>query len=199
MDGVSLYAKRALDIMLALGASIILSPILVSIALLVKLTSRGPVLYKQERVSLDGTRFAIYKFRTMFTNAEEHGPGWSKPGDDRVTPLGRVLRSLSLDELPQLFNVVRGEMSIVGPRPERPVFIEEFKQRVPRYMLRHKVPAGMTGWAQVNGWRGETGEIEKMEMRVRYDLYYVNNWSLWFDLRIIFMTFFMVVVGKNAH
>jgi lipopolysaccharide/colanic/teichoic acid biosynthesis glycosyltransferase len=131
----------------------------------------------------------------MYSDAEQHGPGWTTKGDARITPLGRFLRSWSLDELPQLFNVLRGDMSIVGPRPERPVFIEEFRQRIPRYMLRHKVPAGMTGWAQVNGWRGDTS----IDKRLEFDLYYIENWSLGLDLKILFLTLFRGFRDRNAY
>ena len=165
------------------------------LALLVKATSRGPVLFKQERVSFDGTSFKIVKFRTMSMNAESAGPGWTTPGDSRVTRLGKVLRSTSLDELPQLFNVLRGDMSIVGPRPERPVFIQEFRRRIPRYMLRHKVPAGITGWAQVNGWRGDTS----IDKRIEYDLYYIENWSLFLDLWIVLRTPTSLLKTENAY
>lgn len=195
LDGINLFAKRALDLLIASLASIVFSPFMVCIAVLIKLTSRGPILFKQERVSFDGSRFSIYKFRTMYTNAEASGPGWTTPGDDRVTPLGRVLRSLSLDELPQLFNVIKGDMSIVGPRPERPVFIKEFRARIPRYMLRHKVPAGITGWAQVHGWRGDTS----IDKRIEYDLYYIENWSLMLDLKIVFMTLVSGFRNRNAY
>lgn len=195
IDGINLVTKRILDLALVLVVSVILSPVLLLIATLVKITSRGPVLYKQERVSFDGSSFTIFKFRTMYTDSEVSGPGWTTKGDSRVTPLGRFLRSWSLDELPQLFNVLRGDMSIVGPRPERPVFIEEFRQRIPRYMLRHKVPAGMTGWAQVNGWRGDTS----IDKRIEYDLYYIENWSLGLDLKILFMTLFKGFRDRNAY
>lgn len=195
IDGINLFAKRALDLLIASVALIVFSPLMVLIALLVKLTSRGPILFKQERVSFDGSRFSILKFRTMYTNAEASGPGWTTRGDDRVTPLGRILRSTSLDELPQLFNVLRGDMSIVGPRPERPVFIKEFRSRVPRYMLRHKVPAGITGWAQVHGWRGDTS----IDKRIEYDLYYIENWSLLLDLKIVFMTLINGFKNRNAY
>lgn len=195
LDGVSLYTKRVLDFVLAFVSSVVLAIPLALIALLVKLTSRGPVFYKQERVSFDGSRFHILKFRTMYVDAEMDGPRWAKRGDSRVTPLGRLLRSLSLDELPQLLNVLRGDMSIVGPRPERPVFIEEFRRRVPRYMLRHKVPAGMTGWAQVHGWRGDTS----IDKRIEYDLYYIENWSLLFDIKIILLTIFKGFRNTNAY
>ena len=195
IDGINLVTKRILDLTLALTISIVISPLLLLIAILVKTTSRGPIFYKQERVSVDGSSFAILKFRTMYTDAETHGPGWTTKGDSRVTPLGRFLRSWSLDELPQLLNVLRGDMSIVGPRPERPVFINEFRQRIPRYMLRHKVPAGMTGWAQVNGWRGDTS----IDKRIEYDLYYIENWSLALDLKILFMTIFRGFRDRNAY
>jgi Undecaprenyl-phosphate glucose phosphotransferase len=174
LDGINMVSKRGLDLAIASCALLIFSPLMALIAVLVKLTSRGPILFKQERVSFDGSRFKIVKFRTMYQDAEAAGPGWTTPGDGRVTPLGRFLRSTSLDELPQLFNVLRGDMSIVGPRPERPVYIKEFRQRIPRYMLRHKVPAGITGWAQVHGWRGDTS----IDKRIEYDLYYIENWSL---------------------
>jgi len=195
LDGINLFAKRALDIAIASASLIILSPLLAIIAALVKLTSRGPVLFKQERVSFDGSPFSIIKFRTMVSDAEASGPGWTKPGDERVTLLGRLLRSTSLDELPQLFNVLKGDMSIVGPRPERPVYIKEFRKRIPRYMLRHKVPAGITGWAQVHGWRGDTS----IDKRIEYDLYYIENWSLLLDLKIVVMTVVKGFRNRNAY
>ena len=187
--------KRAFDLFVASVTLVILSPLLLLIVILIKLTSRGPVLFAQERVSVDGTPFTIFKFRTMRTDAEEDGPRWTIKDDSRVTPLGQVLRSLSLDELPQLFNVLRGDMSVVGPRPERPVFIEEFKKRVPHYMLRHKVPAGMTGWAQVHGWRGDTS----IDKRIEHDLYYIENWSLVLDMKIMLLTLFRGFVNRNAY
>jgi Undecaprenyl-phosphate glucose phosphotransferase len=195
LDGINLFTKRALDLCVASLSLLVFSPIMLLIALLVKLTSRGPVLFKQERVSFDGSRFSIIKFRTMKLDAEVAGPGWTTPGDDRVTVIGRLLRSTSLDELPQLFNVLCGDMSIVGPRPERPVFIKEFRQRVPRYMLRHKVPAGITGWAQVNGWRGDTS----IDKRIEHDLYYIENWSLLLDIKIVFMTILNGFRNRNAY
>jgi Undecaprenyl-phosphate glucose phosphotransferase len=195
LDGINLFTKRALDLVIAAVCLVVVSPLFLLIAALVKLTSRGPIFYRQERVSFDGSRFGILKFRTMKIDAERAGPGWTRPGDVRVTQLGRFLRCTSLDELPQLFNVIRGDMSIVGPRPERPVFIEEFRRRVPRYMLRHKVPAGMTGWAQVHGWRGDTS----IDKRIEYDLYYIENWSLLLDLKILFLTLFSGFKNRNAY
>jgi Undecaprenyl-phosphate glucose phosphotransferase len=195
LDGINLITKRVVDLILAAVLLVVFSPLMFLIGMLVKLTSRGPMLFKQERVSFDGSKFSIVKFRTMYTDAEAKGPGWTKPGDDRVTPVGRFLRSTSLDELPQLLNVLRGDMSIVGPRPERPVFIEEFRRRVPRYMLRHKVPAGITGWAQVHGWRGDTS----IDKRIEYDLYYIENWSLLLDLKILCLTLFNGFKNRNAY
>jgi len=195
LEGVNRIAKRALDIIVASLALIILSPLMLLVSILIKLSSRGPLVYSQERVSLDGSPFKIYKFRTMTVDAESSGPGWTKPSDSRVTAIGKILRALSLDELPQLFNVLKGDMSIVGPRPERPVFIEEFRKRIPHYMLRHKVPAGMTGWAQVHGWRGDTS----IEKRIEHDLYYIENWSLVLDIKILIMTVFRGFVNRNAY
>lgn len=188
--------KRAMDIALGALALVIAAPLMLAIAALVKLTSRGPALFSQERMGLDGRVFRVWKFRTMRTDAEESsGPVWAVADDPRRTPIGGVLRRLSLDELPQLLNVLRGEMSLVGPRPERPVFIEEFRRHVPRYMLRHMVRAGITGWAQVNGWRGNTS----IEQRIQYDLYYIENWSLLLDLKILALTFVRGFVHKNAY
>ncbi len=195
LDGINLFTKRAIDLAIATVCLVVISPLMVLVAAMVKLTSRGPVFYKQERVSFDGSRFSILKFRTMYVDAEVHGPGWTRPGDARVTPLGRLLRCTSLDELPQLLNVLRGDMSIVGPRPERPVFIEEFRRRVPRYMLRHKVPAGITGWAQVHGWRGDTS----IDKRIEYDLYYIENWSVFLDLKILGLTLVNGFKNRNAY
>jgi Undecaprenyl-phosphate glucose phosphotransferase len=195
LDGINLVTKRFLDIVLGSLLLFLLSPLLLVLALLVKLTSRGPVLFKQERVSVDGSHFSILKFRTMRTDAEARGPGWTTEGDSRVTKLGGFLRKWSLDELPQLVNVIRGDMSMVGPRPERPVFIKEFRTHIPRYMLRHKVPAGITGWAQVNGWRGDTS----IDKRIECDLYYIENWSLLLDLKILFLTIFRGFRNKNAY
>jgi Undecaprenyl-phosphate glucose phosphotransferase len=183
--GWNALLKRVMDVMIGGLALIIFFPVMFVIAVVIKLTSYGPVLYRQERMGLDGERFAMLKFRTMVDNAEGlTGPIWSANNDSRVTPVGRWLRRTSLDELPQLFNVLRGEMSLVGPRPERPPLIEEFRKSIPKYMLRHKVKAGMTGWAQVNGWRGNTS----LERRIEHDIEYIENWSLWRDVKILART-----------
>lgn len=188
--------KRAIDIVFSLAILIVTLPLLLIIAALVKLSSPGPVFYKQERMGLNGLTFDILKFRSMPVHAESHtGPVWAKREENRATPLGRFLRRTSLDELPQFINVLMGDMSVVGPRPERPVFIKEFRERVPRYMLRHKMKAGITGWAQVNGWRGNTS----IEKRIEHDIYYIQNWSLRLDLKIILMTLWSGFVHKNAY
>ena len=186
--------KRTFDLLGSTLLLIVLSPFLLAIGLLVKLTSRGPVFYSQVRVGADGRVFRIHKFRSMEVNAEAGtGAVWAKPGDARVTPLGRFLRKSNLDEFPQLWNVFRGEMSLVGPRPERPVFVEQFRKEVPKYMLRHQMKSGMTGWAQVNGWRGDTS----IEERVKHDLYYIGHWSHGLDLKIMALT--LVRGFRNAY
>ncbi len=196
MYGWDHLLKRSQDVLVAGSLLLLLAPVLAMIALLVKLTSGGSVLYRQERMGLDGLTFSMVKFRSMRADAErETGPAWAREGDARRTRLGAILRATSLDELPQLWNVLKGEMSLVGPRPERPVFIEEFRRRIPRYMLRHMMKAGMTGWAQVNGWRGNTS----IEKRIEYDLYYIEHWSLWFDIRILCLTLWRGLVNRNAY
>jgi exopolysaccharide biosynthesis polyprenyl glycosylphosphotransferase len=164
-------------------------------AVAVKLTSRGPILYKQERMGIDGHTFPILKFRTMRIDAEVTGARMASKEDPRRTPIGTFLRKYSIDELPQFFNVLVGDMSLVGPRPERPVFIEEFKRQIPRYHLRHKVKAGITGWAQINGLRGQTS----IQKRIEYDLYYIENWSLLMDLKILVRTALGGFLSKNAY
>jgi len=194
--GWNIIVKRLLDIVSASIVLIFTAPIMLIIAILIKLTSEGPILFKQERMGLDGKIFNMLKFRTMFVNAEQvTGPVWTKQGDPRCTSIGKLLRRTSLDELPQFFNVLRGDMSIVGPRPERPVFIENFRNTIPKYMLRHKMKAGITGWAQVSGWRGNTS----LEKRIEYDLYYIENWSLNFDLKIIWLTLWNGFINKHAY
>lgn len=194
--GLGSVAKRTLDVVLSIVLLLVSAPLLLLLGFLVRATSRGPALYRQERMGLDGRRFGMLKFRTMRQDAEsDSGPVFARPGDARVTPVGRWMRRLSLDELPQLWNVLRGEMSLVGPRPERPRFIEEFRNMFPSYMLRHSVRAGMTGWAQVHGLRGDTS----LEERLRYDLEYIDRWSVLFDLEILGRTAVQVVVGRNAY
>jgi len=196
MVGWSRVAKRGLDLAVGIPALVLALPILAVVAILVRASSGKPVLYTQERMGLDGRTFPLRKFRTMRPNAESvAGPVWAKPGDSRCTPLGKWLRRTSLDELPQLWNVIRGEMSLVGPRPERPVFIQDFRSRIPKYMLRHRVKAGITGWAQVNGWRGDTS----IERRLDHDLHYIQNWSVGLDLKILWLTLLRGFVNKNAY
>jgi Undecaprenyl-phosphate glucose phosphotransferase len=194
--GWNLVLKRAMDLVVGGLAFLVAAPLMVLIAPAVRWSSPGPVLLRQERMGLDGRRFAMLKFRTMRPDAEAAtGPVWARQDDPRRTWLGTLLRRWSLDELPQLINVLRGEMTLVGPRPERPVFVEEFRRQIPGYMLRHKVKAGMTGWAQVNGWRGNTS----LQKRIEYDLYYIERWSLAFDLKILVKTLWRGFFGKNAY
>jgi Undecaprenyl-phosphate glucose phosphotransferase len=194
--GLNIVVKRAMDIVLSLFALFILSPIMFVVALIVRLTSPGPIFYRQERCGLNGKPFWMLKFRTMRTDAEaQSGPVWAAKDDPRRTPLGAFLRRTSIDELPQLINVLRGDMSMVGPRPERPVFIQQFSKTIPNYMARHCVKAGITGWAQVHGWRGNTS----LRKRVEYDLYYITHWNPWLDLRILLMTVWKGWVHRNAY
>jgi Undecaprenyl-phosphate glucose phosphotransferase len=193
LRGFNSILKRIIDIAISGTVLVVLSWLLALIAFLIRRTTKGSVFYRQERMGLDGKAFQVLKFRSMYEGAEdETGPIWARDNDPRCTPVGRWLRRFDLDELPQLFNVVRGDMSIVGPRPERPYFVEQFKHRIPQYMLRHKVKAGITGWAQVNGWRGNTS----LEKRIEYDLYYIENWSVALDLKIMWLT---VVRGFQKH
>ncbi len=190
------FVKRSLDVAFSLVVLILLSPLLFILALLVFLSSKGPVLYRQERMGLNGKCFHMLKFRSMPITAEqESGAIWAKKDENRATPIGRILRRTSLDELPQFLNVLKGDMSVVGPRPERPIFIKDFKDRIPRYMLRHKMKAGITGWAQVNGWRGNTS----LEKRIQYDLYYIQNWSLRLDVKIMILTVWKGFIHRNAY
>jgi len=196
LHGWSQVGKRAFDIVFAAAVLGGLAPLLGLLAAGVRLTSRGPILYRQERMGLDGQRFRMLKFRTMRVDAEATtGPVWTAEDDPRRLPFGVFLRRFSLDELPQFVNVLRGEMSVVGPRPERPVFVERFRQTVPGYMLRHKVKSGVTGWAQVNGLRGNTS----LEKRIEYDLEYIERWSLGLDLRIIARTVIRILFERNAY
>jgi Undecaprenyl-phosphate glucose phosphotransferase len=194
--GWNLVLKRGFDVVVGAAALLMALPIMAVIAAVVRVTSPGPILYRQERMGLDGRRFHMLKFRTMRPDAEaDSGPTWAVPDDPRRTAIGAWLRRFSLDELPQLVNVLRGEMSLVGPRPERPSFVEDFRRRVPGYMLRHKVKAGITGWAQINGWRGNTS----IERRIEYDLYYIERWSLAFDLSILLRTLWLGFRNRNAY
>jgi len=196
MCGWGEVAKRMADISVSLVALTITAPVMLAIALLIKATSPGPVFFRQKRMGLDGNVFEMLKFRSMREDAEkETGAVWAKQDDPRATPIGAFLRKTSMDELPQFFNVMMGEMSVVGPRPERPHFINQFKDRIPKYMLRHKVKAGITGWAQVNGYRGNTSLVK----RIRLDLYYIENWSIVFDLKIIWLTVFRGFTDKNSY
>jgi Undecaprenyl-phosphate glucose phosphotransferase len=196
LQGFNSIVKRAIDIAISSVLLTLLAIPLGVIALLVRLSSMGPVFYRQERMGLDGKPFTILKFRSMHDDAEkETGPVWAQKDDPRVTALGHFLRRSSLDELPQLWNVLTGEMSIVGPRPERPHFVAQFKHRIPQYMLRHKVKAGLTGWAQVNGWRGNT----PLEKRIEYDLYYIENWSVRLDVKIMWLTVIRGFFHKHAY
>jgi exopolysaccharide biosynthesis polyprenyl glycosylphosphotransferase len=175
---------------------VVLLPLLLLIAASIKLISPGPVIYVQERMGLDGRSFSMLKFRSMRPDAEAStGAVWTRPMDDRRTGLGALLRKTSLDELPQLWNVLRGDMSLVGPRPERPVFVSRFRKEIPHYMLRHKVRAGITGWAQINGWRGNTS----LDRRIECDLFYIRNWSYLLDLKILTLTLWKGFVHRNAY
>jgi len=193
--GWAAVRKRAFDLAFASLGLVLLSPLLAGTALAIALTSGRPVLYRQRRMGLDGHLFELIKLRTMAPDAEPDGPEWTRAADPRRTRLGRVLRRFGIDELPQLWNVLRGDMSLVGPRPERPTFIEAFRSEVPGYMLRHKVKAGLTGWAQVHGWRGDTSLHE----RVEHDLYYIQNWSLGLDLRILLMTLWRTALRPEGY
>lgn len=196
LRGINRVIKRAMDIVISALVLVLCSPLMLFIAVMVKITApRGPVFYTQERVGLDGKPFLVLKFRSMRITSEAQGPGWTTPNDPRRTFFGRFIRRFSLDELPQFINVLIGDMSIVGPRPEQPHFVEQFSRTIPRYMRRHKEKAGITGWAQVNGLRGDTSIAE----RTRYDLYYVENWSVLFDLKIMLKTILVIFADKNAY
>jgi len=199
IHGASLFVKRLEDLLLGSLILLLISPLLCGVAAAVKLTSPGPVLFKQRRYGLNGQVIEVWKFRSMSVAEDGAVIPQATRSDPRVTKLGAFLRCTSLDELPQFFNVLQGQMSIVGPRPHAVAHNEQYRKLIHGYMLRHKVKPGITGWAQVNGWRGETDTVEKMEKRVQYDLEYINNWSLWFDLKIILMTVFGGMRGKNAY
>lgn len=200
MNGMARVIKRLEDLVIGSIISLLVLPVCLAIALVIKITSPGPVLFKQYRTGVNGKQFKVYKFRSMRIHEEENGQvTQATKGDSRITPIGAFLRRTSLDELPQFYNVLQGRMSIVGPRPHALAHNEYYKELVESYMRRHKVKPGITGWAQVNGLRGETDTLEKMEKRVEYDLWYIDNWSLWLDLRIIFLTIFKGFINKNAY
>ncbi|MEK6758982.1 MAG: undecaprenyl-phosphate glucose phosphotransferase [Deltaproteobacteria bacterium] len=194
--GWNLLLKRAADVIISTIAIAMLAPVMLFVAIIIKLASPGPVLYRQVRMGIGGDTFEILKFRSMRVDAEKDtGAIWAKQDDSRRTRLGTFLRKTSIDELPQLFNVLKGDMSLVGPRPERPVFIQEFRKNIPKYMLRHTMKAGITGWAQVNGWRGNTD----LKKRIEHDIYYIENWSLMFDLKILWLTIWKGFINRNAY
>ena len=189
-------AKRAVDLIGATVAIILFSPVMLLTVLVVALTEEGSVIYRQERVGLHNQVFYMYKFRSMIMQDEEKEKAeWSTRNDPRITPVGKLIRRTSIDELPQLFNVLKGEMSLVGPRPERPQFVQKFRDEIPRYMVKHQVRPGMTGWAQINGYRGNTS----IEKRIEYDLYYIENWTVGLDIKILFLTIFKGFINKNAY
>jgi len=192
----NMVCKRIMDIVGSIFAIILFSPIMLVTAVLVKTTSSGPLIYKQERVGLHNQTFQMYKFRSMeVQSAKSEKKAWTVRNDPRVTKVGRIIRKTSIDELPQLFNILKGDMSLVGPRPERPFFVEKFREEIPRYMVKHQVRPGLTGWAQVNGFRGDTS----IKKRIEYDLYYIENWTMGLDIKILFLTFFKGFVNKNAY
>ena len=192
----NMLIKRFVDIFGAVVAIVLFSPIMLIAVIGVKTTSKGPLIFKQERVGLHNRPFQMYKFRSMeVQESEDEKKGWTRKNDPRVTKIGRILRKTSIDELPQFFNVLKGDMSLIGPRPERPLFVEKFKEEIPRYMIKHQVRPGITGWAQVNGYRGDTS----IRKRIEYDLYYIENWSMALDFRVLFLTFFKGFINKNAY
>jgi exopolysaccharide biosynthesis polyprenyl glycosylphosphotransferase len=195
MRGWRLAVKRLFDMVMSFIGLVLLSPLFLVVAILIKIESPGPVFYSQERMGLDGKPFRMLKFRSMRTDAEKAGPGWTKPGDPRRTRVGAVIRRFNIDELPQLFNVLEGRMSLVGPRAERPYYVEQFRKSIPGYLHRHREKAGMTGWAQVNGLRGDTS----IEERTKYDLWYIENWSLPLDFKILLRQFFQLFNSRNAY
>ena len=192
----NMMVKRTMDVCGSLLCIVLFSPVMLLMAALIKLTSPGPLIFKQERVGLHNRPFKMYKFRSMEVQTErEEQKGWTVKNDPRVTGIGRFMRKTSIDELPQLFNVLKGDMSLVGPRPERPQFVEKFREEIPRYMVKHQVRPGMTGWAQINGYRGDTS----IRKRIEYDLYYIENWTVGLDFKILFLTCFKGFINKNAY
>jgi putative colanic acid biosynthesis UDP-glucose lipid carrier transferase len=199
INGVNSIIKRAEDIILSLAILVFISPVLFLIAMFVKFTSPGPIIFKQLRYGMDGKSIQVWKFRSMSVMENGDEVVQAKKGDVRITSVGGFLRRTSLDELPQFINVLMGDMSIVGPRPHAVAHNEQYRKLIKGYMLRHKVKPGITGWAQINGWRGETDTLDKMQSRVEYDLDYIRNWSVWFDIRIIFLTVFKGFINKSAY
>ena len=195
LRGWRLTVKRVMDVVVSAVTLVLLSPLMLLTAVLIKLDSPGPVFFVQERMGLDARPFPMLKFRSMRADAEAQGPGWTRENDPRRTRLGAIIRKLSVDELPQLINVLLGDMSLVGPRPEQPAYVEQFRRSIPRYMDRHREKAGLTGWAQVNGLRGDTSIAE----RTKYDLWYIENWSLWLDVKIIIRTVLQGLTGRGAY
>ena len=192
----NMMVKRCMDVCGSLAAIVVFSPVMLLMVLLIKLTSPGPLIFKQERVGLHNRPFQMYKFRSMEVQKErDEQKCWTVKNDPRVTGIGKFMRKTSIDELPQLFNVLKGDMSLVGPRPERPQFVEKFREEIPRYMVKHQVRPGMTGWAQINGYRGDTS----IRKRIEYDLYYIENWTVGLDLKILFLTCFKGFINKNAY
>ena len=193
---VNAVMKRMVDIAGSFLGLVVTSPLLLVVAVLIRATSRGPVIFSQERIGQHNRPFKMYKFRTMYVqDVKEEKKGWTTKDDPRVTKIGRFLRRTSIDELPQLFNILIGDMSLVGPRPERPQYVEKFKEEIPRYMVKHQVRPGLTGWAQINGYRGDTS----IRKRIEYDIYYIENWSLEFDIKIMFLTIFKGFINENAY
>ena len=190
------FVKRAFDIAVSLAMILLLAPIFVVLLILSAIDTKSSPLFVQERCGRGNKPFRMYKFRTMeVQKEEEEKKGWTKKNDPRVTKIGKILRKTSIDEMPQFFNVLKGDMSLVGPRPERPLFVEKFREEIPRYMIKHQVRPGLTGWAQVNGYRGDTS----IRKRIEFDLYYIENWTFGFDLKILFLTFFKGFINKNAY
>lgn len=190
------WMKRIVDILVSLIGLVVASPVMIAAAVAVRCTSRGPVIFKQERIGLHNKPFRMYKFRTMeVQKPSAEKKGWTTKNDPRVTKVGKFLRKTSIDELPQLFNILKGDMSVVGPRPERPQFVEQFKEEIPRYMVKHQVRPGLTGWAQINGYRGDTS----IKKRIEFDIFYIENWTMSFDIKIMFLTIFRGFINKNAY
>jgi Undecaprenyl-phosphate glucose phosphotransferase len=190
------YMKRLVDIVVALVGVIVSSPVMIVAAIGIACTSRGPIIFRQERIGLHNKPFKMYKFRTMYVQKpSQEKQAWTTKDDPRVTKIGKFLRRTSIDELPQLFNILKGDMSVVGPRPERPQFVEKFKEEIPRYMVKHQVRPGLTGWAQINGYRGDTS----IKKRIEYDIFYIENWTMSFDIKIMILTLFKGLINKNAY